>query len=44
MFADWWKDKTDQDVPELDSGSHVIRPQELMQKTLFETKEVKKGG
>jgi hypothetical protein len=39
MFADWWKEKTSQDVPEL-NGSIEVRPREPTQKRLFETKEV----
>ena len=42
MFADWWKGKTTQNVPELHDGIE-IRPPEPTQKALFATEEVKQG-
>ena len=42
MFADWWKQQTTQEVPELD-GRVEVKPQTLMQEILSETKEVNKG-
>ncbi len=42
MFADWWKEQTGQEVPELD-GRVEIKPRTLMQEMLFGTKEVNKG-
>ena len=41
MFADWWKEQTGQEVPELDDGVEVKR-RPVIQETLFETKETKK--
>ena len=42
MFANWWKEQTGQNVPELDHSVEVKR-QPLAQETLFEKKEAKKG-
>src|SRR5215218_3047319 len=36
MFADWWKQQTTQEVPELD-GRVEVKPQTLMQEILSET-------